>query len=161
MRLPWRGGTAPALRRIEPGEAALVAELHAESFARPWSEAELEALLLDRAVAACGAFAPGPRARLAGFALTRLAADEGEILTVAVARRERGAGLGRRLMEGHIAALRERGVRLLFLEVEAGNAPALALYRRVGFEVVGRREAYYPMADGGRAHALVMRRPLP
>ena len=45
----------------------------------------------------------------------------------------------------------------MHLEVEDGNAPALALYRRLGFGEIGRREGYYGRADGSRAAALTMR----
>ncbi|MET0429646.1 MAG: ribosomal-protein-alanine acetyltransferase, partial [Microvirga sp.] len=52
--------------------------------------------------------------------------------------------------------LAPRGARIVFLEVEEGNAPALALYRRLGFREVGRREGYYARPDGTRAAALTM-----
>jgi ribosomal-protein-alanine N-acetyltransferase len=42
------------------------------------------------------------------------------------------------------------------LEVEEGNGPAVALYRRAGFREVGRREGYYLKPDGTRASALAM-----
>jgi len=42
------------------------------------------------------------------------------------------------------------------LEVEEGNAPALALYRRLHFETTGRREGYYRRPDGTRVAALTM-----
>jgi ribosomal-protein-alanine N-acetyltransferase len=40
--------------------------------------------------------------------------------------------------------------------VEDGNEPALALYRRLGFQSVGRRDGYYLRPDGSRAGALSM-----
>jgi ribosomal-protein-alanine N-acetyltransferase len=55
-----------------------------------------------------------------------------------------------------LAAARARGAAAMFLEVAAGNTPALALYAREGFAEVGRRRRYY--ADG--ADALVLRRDL-
>jgi ribosomal protein S18 acetylase RimI-like enzyme len=45
----------------------------------------------------------------------------------------RGRGLAGRVMAGLAQAALARGYRLVFLQVEAGNAPALALYRRAGF----------------------------
>ena len=51
-------------------------------------------------------------------------------------------------------------IRTLFLEVEEGNAPAIALYKRQGFTDVSRRDAYYRKADGSAATAIVMRRTL-
>ncbi|RMD78948.1 MAG: GNAT family N-acetyltransferase, partial [Gammaproteobacteria bacterium] len=68
-------------------------------------------------------------------------------------RRRRGHGgyLLRRLIQ--IAG--RLGARTLFLEVRPSNAAALALYRRLGFEEVGRRRGYYPAMEG-REDALVL-----
>ena len=92
----------------------------------------------------------------AGFVLARQAADEAEILMLAVLPAARRQGLGRRLVEACAAEAARHGATTLFLEVAAGNDAARALYRATGFAQVGRRRGYY--ADG--ADALVLRRPL-
>ena len=92
-----------------------------------------------------------------GFALSRVVADEGEILTVAMAPEARGQGHARPLMTHHLDELARAGARQVHLDVEEGNAPALALYRRLGFEEVGRRTGYYAKPDGSFATALTMR----
>lgn len=91
--------------------------------------------------------------------LQQLAADEAEILMVAVAPAEQGRGLGRRLIARHLSRLAARGVRRVFLEVDEGNEPALRLYTRAGFMQVGRRPGYYAK-DEGHAAALILRRNL-
>ena len=78
----------------------------------------------------------------AGFVLSRGAADEEELLLIAVHPTHRGRGLGSALLERFVNAARARGGQRLFLEMREGN-PAEALYRRHGFEQVGRRRAYY------------------
>ena len=83
-------------------------------------------------------------ARLAGFIMSRLVEDEAEILSVAVARRQRGRGLARRLLNLHLRRLAGLGARTVFLEVDEHNAPALRLYQRAGFREVSRRPNYYP-----------------
>ena len=50
----------------------------------------------------------------------------------------RGRGIGRALMEAAIKAAREQGMRWVGLEVRADNPVACELYRRLGFEAVGR-----------------------
>ncbi len=91
-----------------------------------------------------------------GFALLRVAADEAELLTIAVAADCRRHGVGRRLLAAVIEHARHKGVHNLFLEVGADNAPARSLYAQAGFIEVGRRPAYYRRLDGF-ADALVLR----
>lgn len=86
--------------------------------------------------------APPRDAPAAGFALSRGAADEEELLLLAVGPEHRGRGVGGALLELYIAQARVRGVARLFLEMRDGN-PAESLYRRHGFERVGRRRHYY------------------
>ncbi len=141
---------------LKPAHAGAVAALHAASFARGWDAPEIARMLMDRAVIADGVFLGGAR-QPSGFILSRIAADEAEILTIAVDPDCRGRGLARLLLGHHAPELARRGVGRLFLEVEEDNAPALALYRRAGFRQVGERAGYYPKPDGSRARALVMR----
>lgn len=136
-------------------DAADIAALHAASFRRGWSEDEVEHLLIDRAVSTHRALVG--RA-FAGFIMSRRAADEAEILSVAVARRQQGQGLARRLLNLHLGRLAGLGQRTVFLEVDEHNTPAIRLYTRAGFREVARRPNYYPLADGKTAAALVLRR---
>jgi ribosomal-protein-alanine N-acetyltransferase len=88
-----------------------------------------------------------------GMLLGRVAADEAEILTLAVAPAVRRRGVAFALLRAGMASAGERGAAALFLEVSTGNAPARALYADAGFTEVGRRAAYY--TDG--TDALVLR----
>jgi [ribosomal protein S18]-alanine N-acetyltransferase len=82
-----------------------------------------------------------------GFALVWRAADEVHVIDLAVAPEARRAGVGRALLDAVIGDARAGDARLLLLEVRAGNAPALALYRSAGFFEHGVRRAYY--SDNG------------
>jgi [ribosomal protein S18]-alanine N-acetyltransferase len=157
MRLPFMTPPAASVRALRMADAGRIAELHAEGFHAPWPASECEAMLLDTAVVGQGL---GHGAGLDGFVLSRMAADEAEILTIAVSRRRRGAGLGKRLLQAHLGRLAGLGIRRLFLEVDEGNAAARALYDRLGFEEVGRRNGYYRKPDGSAATALVLKREL-
>lgn len=92
---------------------------------------------------------------VAGYVVAVDAADEGEILNLAVAPTGRRQGLGRALVEHILDALGERGATKVFLEVRESNAAARALYAVYGFTEVGRRREYYrrPVED-----AIVLRR---
>lgn len=147
----------PALSEAGPRDAPALAVLHAASFHRGWSEQEFERLLLDPAVSSHRAMAGD---KLVGFILSRSAAGEAEILSVAVGAGWRGRGLARRLLDLHLRRLAGLGVRALFLEVGEDNLPACRLYRRAGFREVGRRDGYYRDATGKMSAALVLRRDL-
>jgi len=96
----------------------------------------------------------------AGFVLTRAAADEEELLLIAVTPECRRRGLGRTLIDRLFNAARERGTQRIFLEMRRGN-PAENLYRAFGFEPIGRRPDYYRLSDGSRMEAITFGRRLP
>lgn len=152
----WNADTAliePATLRDTPK----LAELHGASFHRGWGEGEFETMLSERNTLV-------HRLRLGrkviGFAVSRMAADEAEILSIAIDAGYRGRGLSRNFLLTHLGHLAGRGVRTVFLEVEENNQPARRLYERAGFGVVGRRERYYRQASGEQLNALLMRRDL-
>jgi ribosomal-protein-alanine N-acetyltransferase len=152
----WSGGTV-AIETATLRDAPRLAELHGASFHRGWGESEFEGMMRERNTLV-------HRLRLGrrtiGFAVSRMAADEAEILSIAIDAAYRGRGLSRDLLLTHLGHLAGRGVRTIFLEVEENNQPARALYERVGFGVIGRRERYYRQASGEQLNALLMRRDL-
>jgi ribosomal-protein-alanine N-acetyltransferase len=147
----------PALSEAGPRDASAIARLHGASFRQGWSDGEIERLLLDRNILAHRAIIGRT---LAGFILSRLAADEAEILSVAVSSSRRGRGLARALLNLHMRRLAGLGARAVFLEVDEENEPARQLYRRAGFREVGRRPGYYQQGRDHAATALVLRRDL-
>ena len=129
-----------------------LARFHAEAFTspRPWSEAEFANLLRGPGVVLVSA----PE----GFLLGRAVGGEAELLTIAVAEQSRRHGIGRGLLRDFPSQAAAMGAETVFLEVAEENAPALALYHKMGFVEVGRRRAYYHSPDGRRTDALVLRR---
>jgi [ribosomal protein S18]-alanine N-acetyltransferase len=126
-------------------DAAALAAIHATAFPRgeAWGR---DAIALQLALP--GVFALHDDR--GGMLLGRVAADQAEVLTLAVAPSRRREGIAVALLR---AARTHVGARPIFLEVATGNAAALALYRREGFIEVGRRRRYY--ANG--SDALVLR----
>jgi [ribosomal protein S18]-alanine N-acetyltransferase len=147
----------PMLTEAGARDAAALAALHGASFGRGWSEDEFERLLVDRSVLAHRAIL---RHRLVGFIISRIAAGEAEILSVAVARAQQGRGLARRLLDLHLRRLAGLGVRTVFLEVDDDNVAARRLYARSAFRQVGRRDGYYVRPGNASSAALVLRRDL-
>ena len=155
----WWSPPTPVIGMLRSDKADACAALHAEGFAHPWSEEEVARLIVDRSTISVAALDP-VSAIVRGFAIVRLAADEAEILTIAVAAPWRKRGIGRAILSDAFRQAADAGARAMFLEVGEDNAAALALYRQLGFVKVGERPGYYRRADGSRALALVMRREL-
>ncbi|WP_417066909.1 ribosomal protein S18-alanine N-acetyltransferase [Niveibacterium terrae] len=95
-----------------------------------------------------------------GYAVVMQVLDEAHLLNIGIARAEQRKGLGAFFLEQLCEQMAQSGAASFFLEVAVGNAPALRLYQRLGFETIGRRKAYYPATGGGREDALVMKRDL-
>lgn len=152
----------PVLAEAGPRDAAAIAALHAHSFRRGWSEPEVEGLLTVRNVVSHCALLQRKLAgrSLAGFIMSRLAADEAEILSVAIAKSQQGRGLARDLLTLHLRRLAGLGTHAVFLEVGEENTPATRLYARAGFHEVARRANYYDDGTGRTTTALVLRRDL-
>lgn len=142
-----------SLRAALPGDAAILAALHATSFETSWDAVEF-AQLLDGP----GAF--GLLIETSGFIVCRALAGEAEVLTLAVDPGARGQGLGRALMTAAMGLARTAGAETVFLEVAADNPAAIALYEALGFERIGLRPGYYARRGGSPVDALVYRRSL-
>jgi ribosomal-protein-alanine N-acetyltransferase len=151
------GATNPVVEVASLRDAPRLSQLHRASFHRGWGADEFEQILIERNALA-------HRLRLGrtviGFIVSRTAADEAEILSVAIASNQRGRGYSRTLLHTHLGHLAGHGLKKVFLEVEENNRPARALYERAGFRVVGRRERYYKDASGEQLNAVVMQRDL-
>lgn len=136
------------ITRASVTHAAALAVIHAAAF--PPREAwGTDAIGLQLALP--GAF--GLLDEAGGMLLGRIAADEAEVLTLAVIPEARRKGVAAGLLREAKALVATAGAKVLFLEVSVANAPALALYRGAGFVEVGRRRRYY--ADS--SDALLMR----
>jgi ribosomal-protein-alanine N-acetyltransferase len=152
---------APAGLHVEPAQtrdAADLARIHKQGFFRGWPREEFAAFLAEAstpAFIACDA-----KRRIAGFAMLRLAADEVELLTIAVDPKWRGKRVGQALLRAAFADLMMTPATRMFLEVDEQNTPAIRLYEREGFARIGARKGYYPRPDGSAATALVMARDL-
>lgn len=137
---------------IRKADCGKLAALHARSFPKGWSAAEIARLVAEPGTAALVFHAPDPY----GFILVRIVMDDAEILTLATDPDHRHAGIGRALLTQSLFDCAQSGVKRIFLEVSRSNAAAIQLYCSTGFRETGVRKAYY--ADG--SDALVMEKTL-
>jgi ribosomal-protein-alanine N-acetyltransferase len=139
-----------------------LAALAAECFDSPWTLRQMAdevALGPPNAVLVARGRTPGSRgAALVAFCAYRVVLDELQVLDVAVHPASRRRGLARLLLHLALRAGARAGARVALLEVRAGNRPAIALYRSLGFETAGLRRAYYRAPE---EDALLLQRALP
>lgn len=115
-----------------------------ECFGDSWTEETFLAELNNPLNILCTADRGG---KLAGFALGRVAADEGELFQIAVLPEFRRQGAAARLLEQLHHEMRSRGAVTCFLEVRSRNSGAIALYENYGYERIAMRKNYYPDDD--------------
>ncbi len=123
-------------------------------FSRPWSRHMLAEELENQ----CAAFLvaeDGVSGKVLGYAGLLVMADEGYITNVAVFPEYRRSGVAAKLIEVFENFARGNRLAFLTLEVRPSNAAAIALYRRFGFQEVGRRKNYY---DLPKEDALILTR---
>ena len=80
---------------------------------------------------------------LRAFLIARFSGSECELENLVVAAAHRRRGFGMQLLKSLITTARQRNVERILLEVRESNTAARALYEKLGFQVSGRRKAYY------------------
>jgi [ribosomal protein S18]-alanine N-acetyltransferase len=146
------------LRPLSTLDLDLASGFHRAAFApqgeRAWTRQDIAELVASSGVSGVFLMSNGKEI---GFALWRVAADEAELLTIAIDAGHRRRGGGRTLLEAVIDRARVSGAAMLFLEVGSDNPPACSLYEQKNFRIVGKRTGYYRRGDRPSADALVMR----
>jgi len=158
MSFWWFWTQPPVVEEALDEDLPKIADIHAGSFKNKWNAEDLARMKAQEGttiLVARRASPYGTRAPL-GFLILRKVADEAEVITIAVHPRQRGRGIGKKLMEAGLFRLYGERCSHLFLEVDAANEAALLLYRGLGFKEVGQRKGYYSAGEGDGT-ALVMR----
>ena len=129
-----------------------IAELEALCFSDPWSEKSIAYELNNPLSLWLVAEVDG---RVAGYIGSQTVPPESDVMNVAVHPDFRRQGIAETLVRGLWGQLVQAGNTSLTLEVRASNAPAIALYEKLGFVQVGRRPNYY---RNPREDALILRK---
>jgi ribosomal-protein-alanine N-acetyltransferase len=136
----WQLGTINQADELEP-----ILAIEQLSFRWPWGRLSFEGELSCKN--ACNYIAKlhanGAGEQVVAYAFFRLAADELHLLKIAVSPAWRGQGIASRLLERCFAIRAKQGATSVHLEVRPSNTPAMELYLKLGFEVIGRRHKYY------------------
>ncbi len=149
-RRGMRPNIIPALAPDAPDLAAL----HAQALPPGWPAADLAASCNNANRIVLKAL---DGAALVGFAVLQFAADEAEILSIAVSGEARRQGVASSIMEASIAACQKKLISYIYLEVAEGNGAAQKLYEKFGFKLLAHRKNYYQAARSAPVTALIMR----
>jgi len=99
------------------------------------------------------------KGEIVGFIIGKTYMDKkpatGQILTIDVSPKHRRKGIGQRLLQEIEKTLKDKGVKICYLEVRENNFVALRLYQKLGYKKFGRLENYY-----GNAHGIRLRKVL-
>lgn len=130
----------PQIRKMTEADLDRIAEIAASAFTKPWSrQAFADALLMDNT---CFLLAEEEGCIL-GYCGLYMAADEGEIINVAVESEYCGQGIGDLLLTALLEEGIRNGIEHFFLEVRVSNTAAIHLYEKHGFIRQGIRKDYY------------------
>lgn len=140
------------IESMNSSHLAQIAQLEKICFSDPWSEKSV-ASELDNKLAFWLVAIEGDT--VAGYIGSQTVMDETDMMNVAVHPDFRRQGIAEALITGLVEHLKTIGSRCLTLEVRASNAPAIALYEKLGFSEIGRRKNYY---RNPREDALILRK---
>lgn len=145
VKAPGHGAALTEISRYTGGAEELYG-IARRCFSAPWSRLVFADMLEDDG---CGFFCARACGAAVGFCAVRAAADEGELLDIAVLPDYRRRGIGAALLDAGIEYLRGAGAGRIFLEVRESNSAARGLYASRGFSLCGRRRNYYssPLED--------------
>ena len=141
------------IRRMRESDLAAIGEIEALSFSNPWSDNTFLGEIQNTSVSFPMVVVRRPGDEVVGYIVFWHIRDDVQVNNIAVHPECRGLGLGEAMMRFAIAKVREAGAAFVTLEVRRSNIPAMTLYRKLGFEIMGARKNYYTKPD---EDALVM-----
>ena len=142
------------IRKMTLSDVPAIAELEKRCFSDPWSESSIASELDNRLSYWLVAEVDG---KVVGYVGSQSVLDGADMMNLAVSPDYREQGVGQALVTELSAGLRQNKIISLFLEVRVSNFPAIGLYKKLGFQEVGRRPKYY---RNPREDALILRKEL-
>lgn len=139
------------IRQIKQTDLAQVCAIEAEIFTDAWTRQSFEETMQNPESYLL--VASGDNDTVLGYCCLYVAADEGEIVNVAVCQQARKQGIGYALVNALMNEGKAHGVTFFYLEVRQSNLPAQKLYEKLGFTVAGQRKNFYQKPQ---EHALIM-----
>lgn len=144
----------PHFYRLSFADVDRVLEIEEQVYSHPWTRGNFH----DSLYSGHEMFAlQDANEDLIGYYVLMSVVDEMHLLNFAISAQYQGLGYARILLDQVCASARGQQFISILLEVRVSNQRALAVYTRYGFAEIGRRKAYYPLAENRREDAIVMR----
>ena len=129
------------IRKMTVEDVPTVHAIDVSSFTLPWPERSFRFEVTDNPSARC--WVAELEGRVVGLLIQWMIVDETHIATLATHPDFRRQGIAKQLLVNALESAHAEGARMALLEVRAGNEAAQSMYKKFGFEEVGRRERYY------------------
>lgn len=131
------------IRRMKEDDLAAVLTIEDLSFSNPWSDNTFRGEIQNTSVSFPLVVVRRPGEEVVGYIIFWQIRDDVQVNNIAVHPDCRGLGIGEALMRFAIAKVNAAGATFMTLEVRQSNTPALTLYKKLGFEILGTRKNYY------------------
>ncbi len=141
------------IRRMRENDLAAVRAIETLSFSNPWSENTFRGEIQNTSISFPMVVVRRPGNpgvaddEVVAYVIFWQIRDDVQVNNIAVHPDCRGLGLGETMMRYAIDRVREAGATFMTLEVRQSNTPAVTLYKKLGFEVMGTRKNYYTKPD--------------
>lgn len=133
----------PFIRMLRPEDLDTVMAIEQATSVNPWSRN-----IFNSCLERYQNYALTLNGKLIGFAVLMLADTECQLLNIAIDPAYHNQGYGSFFMNDLIQSARAERANDLFLEVRVTNQPAIKLYKKMGFTVIGERKDYYQTKTG-------------
>ncbi|MGB7295291.1 MAG: ribosomal protein S18-alanine N-acetyltransferase [Candidatus Aminicenantales bacterium] len=128
---------------METGDLPFVLEIERLSFPNPWHESTFRGEIQHRPISFPLVIVHTTLNRVIGYVIFWLIGEDVQINNIAIHPDFRRMGIGEQVLRQIIERVSFRGARLITLEVRPSNTSALALYKKLGFRLLGIRKGYY------------------
>lgn len=135
------------IRRMRETDLPEVRTIETLSFSNPWSDNTFRGEIQNTSVSFPMVVVEKPGERVVGYIIYWHIREDVQVNNVAVHPDFRGRGIGEALMRHVIEKVRASGATFMTLEVRPSNAAAVALYKKLAFEILGTRKNYYTHPD--------------
>lgn len=134
----------PNIRAMSQADIPAVTAIESGTYEFPWSSG----IFRDCLLAGYTSVVLERDDEVIGYGIMSVAAGEAHLLNICIKQELRRQGIGRSLLLYLLDRAKHFAAERIFLEVRPSNEPALSLYEKLGFRILGVREGYYKARQG-------------